>query len=535
MKLKYLLTAFIFVAVNTYSQSNKQVLFFIDEEPTTTQEFMDVYTKNLSLIPSSPDNTIESSLKLYVDYKLKVKEAKTLGLDTVQKFIKELKQYKNSLMLPYLKDEVVTKKLVAEAYNRLQKEVNASHILIFLKPNASETDTLAAYNTLLKARNLIIEGQEFSEIAKQYSQDPSVQQNGGEIGYFSALQMVYPFENAAYSTAINEVSMPFRTKFGYHILKINNIRKARGEVEVAHIMLKAHKPTTKQRIDSIYTVLQSDNVDFFELAKKVSEDKSSAFKGGKLPKFGAGKMIDSFADVAFDLTKEGEISKPFETSFGWHIVKLIKKYPVESFEDMEVGLTQHVASDERSHLIGESVIKKLQATYNIVVNASAFEQFKIDDWKVNSDKFDKELLVIEGQSVNQLKFVNYLKKVGGNDLDNAFQNFKEQELLTFYKENLEDLNPEFATSFKEFKEGLMLFDLLETKVWNKSKDSIGIANFYTTFKESTYKNKELSEIKGTVISDYQNYLEQQWIDGLYKKYHVSFNKSEKKKILRTKT
>ena len=367
MKLKYLLITCFFMVVKTYSQNTQKVLFSINNEPVYSQEFLDIYKKNLNLIPDSESNSIESYLKLYVDFKLKVKEAKDLGLDTVSKFKNELNQYKNNLVLPYLKDEELTIKLVEEAYERLNKEVNVSHILLFLKPESSSADTLKTYNRLLEARNFILKGDNFSEIAKKYSEDPSVLQNGGEIGYFTAFQMVYPFENVAFTTKVNEVSMPFKTKFGYHILKVNDIRNSKGEVEVAHIMLKNDNVNTKQRIDSIYEVLKNGKINFFELAQKISEDKASAVKGGRLEKFGTGKMVEDFANVAFEMQLEGDISKPFKTQFGWHIIKLMKKYPIESYFDIQEKLIEQVKKDERSNLIGKSVIDKLFAQYKIVV------------------------------------------------------------------------------------------------------------------------------------------------------------------------
>lgn len=258
-----------------FSQSSKYVLFTINNKPYYTQEFINTYKKNLQVTKSNNEN-IKDYLKLFIDYKLKVEEAKNLGLDTIQKFKNEVQQYKNQLIIPYFRNDSLTDKLVEEAYNRLTKEINVSHILIFLSPNAAPKDTLIAYNKLLKARNLILSGEKFEEVANKFSQDPSVKQNGGNIGYFTAFQMVYPFENKAFNTPVNEVSMPFRTKFGYHILKVNNVRKNRGEVEVAHIMIKNDNEKSKQRIDSIYQILIHKKMDFYNLAKKVSDDKASA-------------------------------------------------------------------------------------------------------------------------------------------------------------------------------------------------------------------------------------------------------------------
>jgi len=530
MKLKYVLVTLLFIVLKTFSQESKNVLFTIDNEPFYTQEFLTVYKKNLNIVDNSKTD-IQKYLQLFINYKLKVKEAKSLGLDTIQKFKNELKKYKETLILPYLKDKNVTKKLVIEAYNRLKKEINVSHILIPLKPSALPKDTIEVYNTLIEARNLIIEGNDFAKIARQYSKDPTVQQNGGEIGFFTALQMVYPFENKAFSTPVGQVSMPFKTKFGYHILKVNAIRDSRGEVEVAHIMFRKNNANAKKLIDSVYNeLLNNNNVTFAEIAKKLSEDRTSGVKGGKLNKFGSGKMIEDFANVAFAIKNEGDISKPFQTQFGWHIIKLLKKYPLKNFEELKDKLTKEVEKDERSNLIDKSVIKKLFEQYNIIVNNKALQQFEIDDWKTNSEKFQQIILSINEKNISQQKFINYLKSYIFMSPNEAFKNFKEKEVLNYYKEHIELSNPDFANTYKEFKEGLLIFDLLDKQVWEKAKDNAGLLSYFNLNKSTKYNHKRLSKIKSTVISDYQNYLEITMINKLHKKYEVKINKSEKKRL-----
>ncbi|MBG7629444.1 MAG: peptidylprolyl isomerase [Bacteroidetes bacterium] len=534
MKLKYLLILVLFIALKTYSQDSSNVLFKIDNEPYYSSEFLAVYKKNLNIVSDTEDNTIEKYLQMFVDYKLKVKSAKAIGLDTVKSYKSELEQYKKALVLPYLKDENVTNKLVKEAYDRLIKEVNVSHILIFLKPEATPADTLAAYNELLAARKLIIEGSPFSDIAKKYSKDPSVKENGGEIGYFTALQMVYPFENMAYATPLGEVSMPFRTKFGFHILKVNDIRNSEGEVEVAHIMLKNNTDATAKKMDSIYKLIESNPSDFEKLAKNLSEDNASAPNGGRLKKFNSGQMINAFSDVAFSLQTIGEISKPFHTPYGWHIIKLINKYPIEDFEALESKLLSQVENDDRSNLIGKSVIERLFKEYNIVVSKDALNQFNEGDWKNSPENFQQILIKIQEKDIYQNKFIQFLNKGNNQSISAAFKVFKETEVLNYYKENIEFNNAEFAATYKEFEEGLLLFEMLEKQVWEKSKDSIGLINYFESNKSTQYVGKDLNNNKGQIISDYQNYLEKMWVKELHQKYKVEFIENEKKHILKTK-
>lgn len=534
MKFNFLLTLTLFISVASFSQNNQKVLFTIDDDPVYTDEFVTVYKKNQNLIVDSSKNDVESYLELFVAYKLKVQQAKELKLDTLQEFKNELKQYKSKLVSPYLKDEEVTDKLVHEVYDRLQKEVNVSHILIFLKPEATPKDTLEAYNKLIEARNLILAGDDFSTIAKQYSQDQSVAQNGGEIGYFSAMQMVYPFENVAFSTPIDDVSMPFRTKFGYHILIVNDIRISKGEVEVAHIMLKKGSVNAEQRIDSIYTILEEDSNKFERLANELSEDRASANNGGKLNKFRASQMVEDFSNVAFSLETVGEISKPFQTQYGWHIIKLIQKYPLESFEVMEEGLKQKVENEERSNLISKSVVDRLLKEYNVVVFNESLNQFKVDDWKLHPEKFQKTLIQIEDEEIKQDKFIAFLKTAKNTPVEIAFKGFEQREVLKYFTDNIELTNEEFAATYKEFKEGMLLFEMLEKQIWEKSKDSIGLSNYYNDFKSEKYTNKDLENNRGSIISDYQTYLEKEWVKELQEKYKVKFNKGQKKYIFEAK-
>ncbi|MBI9041346.1 peptidylprolyl isomerase [Lutibacter sp.] len=534
MDLKKITFIVLIIAFNLNAQNNQKVLFSIDNEPVYTQEFVNVYKKNINLIDDSSKKGIENYLNLYVNYKLKVKEAFELRLDTFPKFKSELSEYKSNLIAPYLKDKNVSEHLIKEAYDRITKEVDVSHILLFIKPDATANDTLIAYNKLIEARNLILAGKSFAEVALKYSEDPTVQQNGGRIGYFTGLQMVYPFENTAFNTKIGDVSMPFKTKFGYHIVQVHNVRNAKGEVEVAHIMVKNDSLIAKNKIDDIYAQLVDSNTDFFELATQVSDDKATAPQGGRLNKFGTGQMLESFANEAFKLENEGDFSKPFQTQFGWHIVRLIKKYPIESFEKLRDRITQQVENDERSNLIGESVINRLFKEYKVVVNEEALQQFSVNDWKEKPELFRSTLLTIENTPISQNRFISYLNSFTNTSIAKSFAGFKEKEVINYYKQHIETDNDEFAIMFKEFKEGLLLFDLLEKRVWEKSKDSAALSNYFNENKTKKYNHKELATIKGTVISDFQEYLENEWIKELNLKYKVAFNSSEKKKLLKLK-
>ena len=305
-------------------------------------------------------------MDLFVGYKLKVNKANKLGLQDGQAYQNELKSYRTQLAKNYFNDTKITEELIEEGYNRLQKEIKASHILILVDENAAPADTLVAYNKLKDIRNRIVKGEKFEDLAKQLSEDPSAKENNGDLGYFTAFRMVYPFENAAFTTSKGEVSKIFRTRFGYHIVKVNDVRPNRGEVTVAHIMTLNPKPEDEDQkkaenmINDIYKKINQGEK-FEELAKQFSEDKSSSTKGGVLNKFSSGQLSsEEFENVAFTLKNSGDISMPFQSQFGWHIVKLIEKHPVKTLDEMKVELENKIGKDDRSKKIVESLHEKLK-------------------------------------------------------------------------------------------------------------------------------------------------------------------------------
>ncbi|NQW35455.1 MAG: peptidylprolyl isomerase [Flavobacteriales bacterium] len=538
MKFKSLLLflSLLLISSSIFSQKKKDILFKIDGEPQLVSDFLKNYNKNIDIVADSSQKKISIYLDLYIDYKLKVKEAQLLGLDTLATFKGELSRYKQQLMTPYLKDSTVIKKLVDEAYNRTKYEVNVGHILIKLAENALPKDTLMAFQKIIKARQAIVNGESFSKVAKQYSQDPSVKQNNGDIGYFKAFQMVYPFENMAYKTPKDSISEPFRTRFGYHILKVNNKRLSQGEVEVAHIMLKytdsLSSLKSKIRIDSLFNKLENGS-DFSDLAKKFSDDKSSATTGGKMPKFSIGKMIQPFADESFALDSIGHYSNPFKTRYGWHIVKLINRFPVPGFDEMKSELTKNVKRGERAEKIEASIINRLLATYNISECQTALADFYKDDWFAKSDSLNKPLLKVQDSIFTQHDFVVYLqfKNIKTPVPYSLFKQFKGRKVLDYYKSKLEITNPEYAASVNDFREGLLLFDVMQEKVWNKARiDSAGLKAYFM-LNRSKYP-KDFEKNKGIVTNDYQNFLEKEWVASLRKKYLLEINNKALKKLIK---
>ena len=510
MKLKHIFLGFLmgFVLVTNAQTSSKEVLFTINDKPFYIDEFIRVYNKNLDLVKDESQKDLNQYLELFVGYKLKVSKANILGLQNNTQYQTELKSYRTQLSKNYTTDSKVTKELVDEGYKRLLKEVNASHILILVDENAAAADTLIAYNKAISIRDRVLKGEDFGALAQELSQDPSAKENKGNLGYFTSFKMVYAFENGAYNTSIGSVSMPVRTRFGYHLIKVNDIRDNRGEVAVAHIMILKPKEggdiaKAKTTIDDIYQKLQQGEK-FEELAKQFSEDKSSASKGGVLNRFASGQLSsEEFETQAFSLSKENLISKPFETQFGWHIVKFIDRFPVKSYDDSKVELENKISKDDRSRLITNSLTEKLAAKYPIKKDAKLYNSlvklltndFYDNKWTLPTDskKYSKTLFAISNKNYTGSDFLDYVysKQKAGSTLkpieklaDNLFETFVDEQRNQYYNDNLENEFPEFSAVMDEYRDGLLLFDLMDKEIWQRSKtDTIGLKSFYETQKD----------------------------------------------------
>lgn len=509
MKVKQVLLGLsLFISAVTFSQTaKKEVLFTIDGKPYYTDEFVRVYNKNLDLVKDDSQKDINNYLDLFVGYKLKINKANKLGLNEGKQYKDELNSYRTQLSKNYVTDTKVTKELVEEAYNRSLKEIRASHILLMVDEAAAPADTLKAYNKLMDVRKKALAGEDFGKLAQQYSEDPSAKDNKGDLGYFSVFRMVYPFETGAYNTPKGSISKPIRSRFGYHLVKVNDIRDNRGEITVAHIMIA--KPRTenaeeaakaKNTINEISQKLKQGE-DFAALAKQFSQDKSTAPSGGQLNKFGSGELSsEEFENAAFALKTPGQVSEPVESAFGWHIIKLVEKHAVKPLEDVQADFETKIKRDERSKLITQSLNEKLRKRYTIKKDAKGYttavkalnDKIYTKSWELPKDinNYNQTVLTINNdkkiQAKSFLEFADMQQrgtlaiKPVSKQADALFEQFTDEQLNIYYNDNLEKEFPEFDAIMEEYRDGLLLFDLMEKEIWDKAKnDSIGLQKFYT--------------------------------------------------------
>ena len=500
-------------SVNAQNKS-KEILFTIDEKPYYTDEFERVYKKNLDLVKDESQKDLNQYLELFIGYKLKVAKANKLGLQDNDKYKNELKGYRTQLAKNYTSDSKVTSALVKEGYERMQKEIKAAHILLMVDENASPEDTLKAYNKCIDIRQRALNGEDFGKLAKEFSEDPSAKDNSGDLGFFTSFRMVYAFESAAYKTPKGKISMPVRTRFGYHLIKVVDERQNRGDLIVAHIMLlnppasdvaDVDQNKTKNTIQEIYKKIQQGE-NFEELAKQFSEDKSSAAKGGVLNRFGSGQLSsEEFETTAFSLTKENPISAPFQSQFGWHIIKLISKFPLKTLEESKVELENKISKDDRSRLITNSLTEKLRKKYNIkrdnktyaAISKLVTEDIYTNKWNLPEnakENYTAKLFSIEKKEVSGYEFLSFLNSSQTKNgstirplsrlIDVFYNQFVDAQINQYYVDNLENEFPDFSAVMEEYHDGLLLFDLMEKEIWDRSKtDTLGLKAFYETQKD----------------------------------------------------
>ena len=508
-----LLIALLIGSVDLFAQEKDPVLLTVDGQDVTLSEFEAVYKKNNRDEMVDQDD-LKDYLQLYINFRLKVREAEKLGMDTVRKFIQELNGYQKQLAKPYLTDKEVTEKLVMEAYERSLKDIRASHILLKIGPDALPKDTLKVYNKILDIRKQAMKG-DFAALAKKYSEDPSAKDNGGDLGWFSTLRMVYPFETAAFNTEVNKISQPVRTRFGYHIIKVVDQRDALGEMRAAHIMVKTGPEAPQEQIEEAKTKIMEvkelldKGQNFEDLAKKYSEDRGSANKGGALPIFGTGRMVPEFEAAAFALKEDGDYSEPVLTEYGWHIIKRLERMPVASFADAEKNLRSKVAKDSRSQMSRTVVLNRVKKENGFKENRKNLDAVLAildttlieGQWDANKgENLTGMVFSIGDEKYTQADFCDYIgthqtrrrKEDLAVIMNGMFNKYVEESLIAFEEAQLPEKYPEYKALLKEYRDGILLFDLTDKKVWSKAvKDTAGLKAFHEENRDKFMWGKRL--------------------------------------------
>ena len=524
----------------SFAQLENNILFKVNDSLVYVDEFNRVYNKNIDLIDENNQKDFESYLELFINYKLKLAEAYDLGLQNDPKYKSELNKYVKQLQNTYLTDRETEDKFLREAYERTKYEVNVSHILIRIDEN--DNDTIDVYNKLNNLRDPFLNSS-INDFKNSHLEDEELIIEN--LGYFSAFKMIYKFENMAYKTPVGEVSLPFRSRFGFHILKVNDKRSSLGEVTVGHIMTYKNKPNAYERITNILDSL-NNGISFEYLAKKYSDDKNSSFKGGRLNPFSSGQINSiPFENAAFELGKKNNISKPIETKYGWHIIKFYSKKKLQKFDEIKYELLNKLKKSSRFSIVSDSFYDFLMNRYGLSYQNNNLDYFIsiLDpsyfkgEWSI-PESIDEEKTLIKILDKN-LKFIDFATFLEDNQrktsitpyqklISDRYKSFIKYNALEVYKNNLESENSDYKFVIKEYREGLLLFNLMQDKIWTvRDSDSTKLKMF---FSENKNKYTSFEEDRGKVIGDFQQYQEELWINSLKSKHKLTINKRTVKRL-----
>ncbi len=523
------------IHTNAQSKLGKQVLMTIGGDQVTAKEFTDVYEKNNLKSGVVDKKSVDEYLDLFINYKMKVKEATEMKLDTSAKFKRELANYRKQLAKPYFSDEVVSENLLEEAYQRKLKDIRASHILVACDKNALPSDTLKAYKKAMSIRKRVMDGEDFGKVAAEVSDDPSAHDypatessparfgNHGDLGYFTVFDMVYPFETGAYNTKEGEVSMPVRSDFGYHIIKVTSITDAIGTVSAAHIFLQLPLTATEEeetamrdKANNIYKeIMAQDGKNWNDAVRQYTDDKGTISRGGGLSNFTVSRIVPEFIEAVKTL-KPNEISKPIRTSYGYHIIKLLSTTKIGTFEQEKQGIAERVEKDVRSKKSEEVVLSQVKKEYGFKQDDKNLEGFMASvDTTILGGKFtpaantdlNKPLFSMEKQKYTVNDFVKYIQDnqvpqkyvTSQTYATQLYENFSNQSVMDYADAHLEEKYPDFKQLVNEYYDGIMLFDLMDKEVWSKAvKDTTGLENYYESHKTNYMWKKRVQAAVITV-------------------------------------
>jgi peptidyl-prolyl cis-trans isomerase SurA len=482
-----------------------QTLFTYGGREVSKDEFLRMYKKNIvNKQPDMSDSALRAYLQLYYKFKMKVAESQVQRLDTIPSIQNELNVYKKQLAKTYLTDKDVVNNMVKETYERLKQDIEVASITILVPRGVTGADTLTYYKKMDSIQKAIVAGADFNKMARVFSEDKATANKDGYTGYLTAMQYPYSFENNAYNTAIGKVSPPFKTEFGYHILKVISKRPAIGKIVCNQILLLARKSAGDEyrnqiaaRADSLYKLLKTKPGMWDALVTKFNEDKFTQANGGEMKPFGIGELDLKIEQTATAFKKAGEISSPIETEYGYHILKFNKRIPVKSFDTIRNELTRSVERDGRVNVARSAFVSRVMEKNNVVEipQGLAFFIRSIPDSLCQNNAVlmptnyteDGTLFTIKGAPYKFKDFVEHINKTsrgriyGFKDaiITTTYKSYLEQSVLDYEENNLEYENTDFKNLIQEYKDGIMIFELTDKNVWSKASiDTVGLQKFY---------------------------------------------------------
>ncbi len=484
------------VCLSVLVSANDPTLVTVNGKEISKSDFEYLYQKNLQNTVSDT-KSVNEYLEMFINFKLKVAEAEALKMDTAKSFINELAGYRKQLAASYLLDDSYKESLMKEAFERMKEEVEIGHIFIKL-PTAAGVDTVEAYKTAQKVM-VRLKKEDFDVVAKELSEDAKSKEQGGYMGYLSALKTIYLFESIAYNTPIGKISGPVKSAYGYHIIKVYSRRPSRGKLLVAQLLKKANDSLPDQNVKAqndiqlLYSKIMAGE-DFAALAKENSDDLYSAPLGGQLPWIEGGTVVKAFEDAAYAIKEIGQVSPPVKTFYGWHIIKLLDKKDLGSYEEEKAEIAKHFSEGDRAEMVFRGFIDKLKKEYNYTFFPKNWNQL-IKLAEANSDsvfyenglQLNKTVFSFADKNYTQRDFVLFMKTnaITVKQLNMAITNFSTRELYLYENTMLEKKYPAFANLMQEYRDGILLFAVSNEMVWEKAmNDSLGLRRFFELNKEN---------------------------------------------------
>ena len=549
-----LFLVFVLATVELSAQKDSDVLFTVADNPVTVGEFKYIYGKTSGEEAGYQDESVREYLDLYERFKLKVARAKEMGLDTITALKNELAGYRRQLADNYLVDRQVTDRLVEQLYQRKQQDVEFAHILFKFKENPSPADTAALYNQAKGLKERLTAGN-FADEAKKNSQDNFSAPKGGKIGYITAPfpKGMHQLEAALYGAEINEVVGPVKTTLGYHLAIKTAVRKARGEIEIAHILIrkseamKAGSMPVPAQLQSAQKMLANGD-DFAKVAARVSEDSKTKDNAGYLGFIGINRYEPAFEDAAFALTEDGQVSDIIESSVGFHLIRRISAKGIQPLNDVRPLLETKVKADGRFEDAKKQMLEDIRVKANVQENKAVFGRYAaslVDStffsfrWKPAKTGISTPLLSVGNDyKVGLDQFQEYLRKnsrkrvsMGRNSnastvASSFYDTWIDEQLMAYAESRLEDDFPDFAALMREYREGILLFEATKIEVWDKaSEDTTGLKKFFAMHREdykweerATVTRYEIKTKSGIDINEVYAYAANQDMDATLDKF-----------------
>lgn len=480
------------------------VATFADEALT-----LDEFEQRYALSVGSRDTAAQDSfaayadfLQRYVDFRLKVKQARDLGLDESPELQQEIDDYREQLAKPYFLEREVLDDIIRDLYEKQKEEVRASHILIRVDPSAAPADTLTAYNKISAIRDSLVAGADFAELATRHSEDPSAQRNQGDLGYFVGGRMIEAFETQAYGTPVGETSPVFRTNFGYHVLRVTDRRPASPEIRASHLLLRLGPDATAADSAEARDLAESlrqrilAGEDFATLARQYSDDQASGQQGGDLGFFSRTRMVAPFADAAYGLEDIGDVSDIVETRFGYHLIKLTGRKDPLTYDEAYPELKRLAERLPRTKIREQEVGREFRAEYGSTLDSALVREaaapYPADTLIRNAvldgfgDYGERSFATLGdstytlgdlGQYIRRQRLVPQADQLAQLfELANDFLNEQAVEQAAF---KLEERDPEFRRIMEDYADGVLLFQISEDSVWNAAtRDSLALMDYF---------------------------------------------------------